>query len=305
MTILNSPLLSIAYLMLYAISHQPAMAHDAAHSASNIGKPASTRLPLGDGKISATPRQGYVMTCRSLLTGGGGAHRVGEWIDQAAGDWDSSGKPQVEGRVNWPNAAVTVSREGNERIVRANNLPSHASGQFPIRPGSKAHDYDRNPNSIREQTILLRLPAEPSVAAQPSCVPMGMIGFALSGVAIFNALDLAGRDAPAYEIQDSCNGHPERTGQYHYHDWSPCLAKDANGKAYAHDEPVGWMLDGFPILGPLGEGGKPITNADLDECHGTVGSVRIHGRVIQMYHYRFTMAYPYTTGCFKGNAVRP
>ncbi len=289
-----------------------------AHDAALHGKPAdqtaqatqlapnrlpTSRLPLGDGKISATPRQGYVMACRSNFPGGGGAHRVGEWIDKTAGTWDPAGKPQVEGSVNWPNAAITVTREGNERVVRANNLPTHPSGRFPIRPGSRAFEYDRNPNGIKEQTVLLRLPAEPQAAAQPGCVPMGMIGFALSGVAIFNAFDLAGRDAPAYEIQDACNGHPERTGQYHYHDWSPCLAKDASGKAYAHDEPVGWMLDGYPILAPVGEGGKPITNADLDECHGKVGNVRVDGRVLQMYHYRFTMEYPYTIGCFKGNRV--
>lgn len=279
-----------------------AFAHDAALHAKPISaiKQQPNRLPLGDGKISTMPRNGYVMACRSSFPGRGGAHRVGEWIDKTAGTWDLSGKPQVEGSVNWPNAAITVTLEGNERVVRANNLPTHPSGQFPIRPGSKAFEYDRNPNSIKEQTVLLRLPAEPQAVAQPGCVPLGMIGFALSGVAIFNAFDLAGRDAPAYEIQDSCNGHPERTGQYHYHDWSPCLAKDASGKAYAHDDPVGWMLDGFPILGPIGEGGKPITNADLDECHGRVGNVRVDGQIKPMYHYRFTLAYPYTIGCFKG-----
>jgi YHYH protein len=197
-----------------------------------------------------------------------------------------------------------VAVEGNERVVRANNLPTHASGEFPIRPGSAAHAYDRNPNSIKEQTVLLRLPAQPQIAAQPSCVPLGMVGFALSGVAIFNAFDVQGRDAPAYEIQDKCNGHPERNGSYHYHDWSPCLANYASGKAYAHDEPVGWMLDGFPILGPYDAQGKPFTNSQLDECHGMMGSVRIAGVSQAMYHYRFTLEYPYTIGCFKGTRQR-
>ncbi len=300
MKVFRLSLISVAFGAL-ASTHL-SFAHDAALHAKPAN-PVAQRLPLGDGKISTTPRQGYVMACSSRFPGGGGAHRVGEWIDKTGATWEPSAKPQVEGSVNWPNAAITITREGNERIVRANNLPTHASGQFPVRPESKAYQYDRNPNSIREQTVLLRLSAEPQAAAQPGCVPLGMIGFALSGVAIFNAFDLAGRDAPAYEIQDACNGHPERTGQYHYHDWSPCLAKDASGRAYAHDEPVGWMLDGYPILGPFsggeGEGGKRITNADLDECHGTVGNVRIDGEVKQMYHYRFTLEYPYTIGCFK------
>jgi hypothetical protein len=255
-------------------------------------------LPLGDGKISNTPKRGYVVACNTQFPGGGGAHRAGDWIRD--GFWNPSAKPVVEGNVAWPNAAISVAREGAQRVVRANNLPTHRTGQYPIAPGSAAYAYDRNPNAVTEQTVLLRLPAEPAAAAQPGCVPMGMVGFALSGVAIFNAFDLAGRDAPAYEIQDRCNGHPERGGRYHYHDWSPCLAKDAADRAYASDEPVGWMLDGYPILGPFDEQGQPITNADLDECHGRVGPVRIDGEVKTMYHYRFTREYPYTIGCFRG-----
>jgi hypothetical protein len=101
------------------------------------------------------------MACRTQFPGGGGAHRVGEWIDTQAGVWNPSGKPQVEGEVAWPNASITVSLESNERVVRANNLPTHSSGQFPIRPGSAAHAYDRNPNSIREQLSCCACPRSP------------------------------------------------------------------------------------------------------------------------------------------------
>ena len=236
------------------LSHGVAQAHE-------------TRLPLDDGKFSSEPRRGYIMPCDSRFPGGGGAHRVGEWIRN--GYWDAARKPTVDGDVAWPNAAITVNVEGTRRVVHANNLPKHNSGEFPIRPGTTAYQYDRNPNRIRDQQILLTLPANPSLAENPSCVPMGMIGFALSGVPIFNALDLLGRDAPAYEIQDQCNGHPEPSGQYHYHDWSPCLTNDDA------DAPVGWMLDGFPILGPVDARGKAFTNADLDECHGRIGTVKI------------------------------
>lgn len=253
------------------------------------------RLPLGDGKLSQTPRRRYVMACDTRFPGGGGAHRAGEWI--ADGTWDPDAKPHVEGAVVWPNSSITVNREGDTRVVRANNLPHHATGEFPIKPGTRAYDYDRNPNRIEEQRILLKLPAEPTFAASPGCIPMGMIGFAVSGVAIFNAFDLGGRDAPAYEIQDRCNRHPEVTSQYHYHDWSPCLASD---DVLA---PVGWMLDGYPILGPVDENGRAVTNVDLDECHGRVGFVRIDGQLVTTYHYRFTREYPYTLGCFRGTPI--
>jgi hypothetical protein len=250
------------------------------------------RLPLGDGKISQAPKRGYVFTCGSTFPGRGGATRQGPWI---TGDsWLPGQKPVVEGAVHWPNAAISIAVERSERVIRANSLPDHVTGEFPIRPGSRAFEYDRNPNHIGVRDVLLRLPADPKAAAQPGCVPMGMVGFATSGVAIFNAIDLQGRDAPAHEVQDSCKGHPEVTSQYHYHDWSPCLAqKDP-------DEPVGWMLDGFPILAPEDASGRVFTNADLDECHGRVGVVRLGGREVRMYHYRFTYEYPYTIGCFKG-----
>jgi hypothetical protein len=256
---------------------------------------AHDRLPLGDGKISAAPQRGFVMACDTHFPGGGGAHRVGDWVQK--GYWQRSTKPVVEGKVLWPNASINIVRAGAWREVRANNLPTHSSGVFPVRPGSRAYDYDRNPNSIAEQDIVLKLPELPQPAATPLCVPMGMIGFATSGVAIFNAFDLAGRDAPAYEIQDGCNGHPERQGQYHYHDWSPCLkARDA-------DAPVGWMLDGYPILGPVDGRGKVYHTADLDACHGQTGPVRLDGKIRVQYHYRFTADYPYTIGCFKAPPI--
>ncbi len=253
------------------------------------------RLPLGDGKVTSTPRQGYVMTCDTRFPGGDGATRSGDWI--AHGTWDPDAKPYVEGKVRWPNARITISVENGRRIIRANSLPTHATGEFPVREDSVAFTYDRNPNRIAIHDVILGLPARPALARVPGCIPMGIIGFAVSGVAIFNAFDLQGRDAPAYEIQDRCNGHPERDNRYHYHDWSPCL------RAPTPDEPVGWMLDGFPILGPDDSKGRPFANKHLDACHGRTGRILVDGRWVVMYHYRFTREYPYTIGCYRGTVA--
>ena len=43
---------------------------------------------------------------------------------------------------------------------------------------------------------------------------MGPIGFLLTGGVFFNALDAQGKDAVAHEVQDRCQGHPERSGAY-------------------------------------------------------------------------------------------
>jgi len=254
-------------------------------------------LPLGDGKVASSPRPGYVYSCQMSFNGRG-AHRTGAWIGTST--WDPTRKPIVEGNVTWPGSAISIALEGNQRVIRANNLPKHATGEFPIRPGSAAHSYDRNPNSIRAQTILLRLPAVPQVAQTPGCVPMGMIGFALSGVAIYNALDAVGRDAPAHEIQDACNGHPQRRGQYHYHNFSTCMG-DKRSEAGGHSSLVGYALDGFGIYGPHGVNGRVVTNADLDACHGHAHAVMWNGKPTEIYHYHLTHEYPYTIGCFRGS----
>ena len=225
-------------------------------------------LPLGDGAISTTPQIDNVYSCQTRF-GGGGAFRDGGWIN---GDtWDSDLKPVVDGAIDWP-SEIAISREGDARVIRANNLPDHPTGVFGIQPSDDAYAYDRNPNRIRAQNILLTLPAKPTAAAEESCVPMGMIGFATSGAAIFNALDALGRDAPAHEIQDACNGHPERNGQYHYHDLSACLT-DTRNEAHGHSDLAGYALDGFGIYGLHGEDGEVVTNADLDACHGHVHTV--------------------------------
>ena len=127
---------------------------------------------------------------------------------------------------------------------------------------------------------------------------MGMIGFTTDGVAIYNAVDNGGIDAAAHEVQDHCNGHPQRRGQYHYHGPSPCMPNEKTAGL------VGYALDGFGIYGmrdPVT--GRILHDADLDACHGTTGPVRWNGRTVVMYHYVLTPEYPYTVGCFRGTPV--
>jgi len=252
-------------------------------------------LPLGDGNISTRPEVGYVDSCQTQF-GGGGAFRDGPWI---TGDsWNPDLKPTVDGEVSWP-SQISISVEGDQRVIRANNLPDHPTGEYPIQPTDDAFAYDRNPNAIRDQNIVLTLPTDPEIADTPTCVPMGMIGFTLSGAAIYNALDGAGRDAAAHEIQDTCNGHPERSGQYHYHSYSTCLNDTRSGPGGQSDL-LGYALDGFGIYGPYDENGTLVTNDDLDACHGRTSEVMWNGKLTNIYHYQFTMEYPYTIGCFAG-----
>jgi len=252
-------------------------------------------LPLGDGKISTSPRAGYLMPCTRHWRGGGAVHG-GAWIQ---GDkWNPAAKPTVQGSVTWPSHRFSVTTEGANRIVSTNDLPDHATGRFPIAPSDPAYHYDRNPNAIRPQNVTLRLPAHPVPAAQPSCVPMGLIGVALDGTAIYSAVDDAGRDAAAHEIQDRCGGHPQHRGQYHYHGPSSCLPGEKSSGL------IGYALDGFGIYGMKDAAtGHILHDGDLDACHGTTSEVLWDGRRVNIYHYVLTAEYPYSVGCFRGTPV--
>jgi hypothetical protein len=254
-------------------------------------------LPLGDGKISAEPRRGHVYSCNTRFAGGGAQGR-GSWIGTST--WDATKKLRVSGEVTWPNARFEMSRANEARRVTGNGLPmNHTTGVFPIQRSEPAFQFDRNPNSILAQQLEYSLPLAPQLAATPSCVSMGMIGVALSGVAIYNALDAAGRDAVAHEVQDRCSGHPQARGEYHYHGPSDCLEGTK-----ANNTLVGYALDGFGIYSMYDENGRELTNADLDECHGRTSRILWEGKEVSMYHYVLTREYPYTIGCFRGTPQR-
>ena len=257
-------------------------------------------LPLGDGKVSGSPKVGHVYSCqRKFDPDAPGARVDGPWIGTS--DYDPSEKPAVEGSVSW-NAKLELRKEGRKRIVLSNALPATRTGNFPVRRSDPAYRYARNPNSINAMNIVYEMPAEPRLAGSPGCVPMGMIGITVTNTAIFNALDARGQDAPAHEIQDACNGHPQQTGQYHFHNLSPCLNDTRSGPDGTSDI-LGYALDGFGIYGPY-ENGRKLTSADLDTCHGRTSPVMWDGEVVEMYHYVFTEDYPYTIGCFRGTPAR-
>jgi hypothetical protein len=258
-----------------------------------------THLPLGDGKLSTTtPQKNFVYSC--TIPSSTNPPGKAPWINSDGLSWDSTAKVTVTGAVNW--TSVFAANVANGLInVSGNGLPNHATGSFPISATDPAYQYDRNPNAIQSVAIGWGLPGNPQVAATPSCTSLGAIGVLLTGARIFNALDADGRDAVAHEVQDSCAGHPQSVGSYHYHSVSSCVAqKDSAG---AHSPLVGYIADGFGIYGNLGEAGKPLTNADLDECHGHNHVLIINGASVMQYHYHATKEYPYTVGCYRGTPV--
>jgi len=204
-------------------------------------KPVAAYL-IGDGRVGSNPKNGWIFSCATQFRDG--VDHTGEWVK--GGYWYPTQKIAVLGENVWANASFTVKVKDGARVVTGNGLPvGHPTGNFPIARNDPAYQFGPNPNAISEQSVEFSLPLRPILAAIPSCMPMGMVGVATNGVAFFNGLDAAGRDAVAHEVQDRCSGHPERDGQYHYHGPGSCHT-DAQTQAHSL---AGFALDGFSIFG--------------------------------------------------------
>jgi hypothetical protein len=197
----------------------------------------------------------------------------------------------------------SVYVDGDYVVIKATSLPDHKSPYYQgTQWASKAEGYNgqnarwrQNPNTITENDLTYRIPLNPVVAKTHQATPLGAIGVAVNGVPIFN--QYAARRAPLTFEKDSFdqyNGHPQQTGVYHYHA-EPFYITANKGK----DALIGFLLDGFPVYGPL-EKGNTIANTDLDVYHGHFGPTADYPKGI--YHYHITAADPYINGDgFYGN----
>jgi len=270
----------------YSQSELLAMAGDTLKSGS---------VPLGDYHYVTTgAKKGYVYLCREHKDNPGSMVN-GPWITGTT--WNFKQKVTVDGAVSWKNATFSNVVSGAYRVLTGNDLPiNHTTGVFPVARSDDAHLYDANPNSISAQTLKDNLPAHPTYSDTPYCMG-GEVGIMLTGVALFNAFDAGLRDAPAHELQDTCGGHPQGSGEYHYHSLPTCL-KDTSISTV-----IGFAYDGFPITGPVVAPGKYLVTANLDECHGLTSEVMLDGKKTTTYHYVMTYDFPYSASCFRGKPI--
>lgn len=189
---------------------------------------------------------------------------------------------------------MQVSLEGQTVVLRTTDLPDHTSPYYGV--GNAKYETPQagmqvNPNLIVAQNLVFRVPASPA-STTSSDTPLGPMGVAVNGVALFNQY-AAGRSPLAGEILsfDRYNGHPQQSGQYHYH-VEPLWITAAKGKSGL----VGVLLDGFPVYGTIDQNGT--TPSNLDACNGHVGATAHFPQGI--YHYHVTSAVPYISGCYRG-----
>lgn len=163
---------------------------------------------------------------------------------------EAQSTPVIKGQTN----TVSITVEGEWRVIRANGLPDHQPGKFP-----NAH----NPNLISPQHYTFRVPAHPKVAAQVTPFVLDPFGVAINGVPFDPGADewwnRDRRSGWQYEPMtghlnlgvDDSNAHVQPTGAYHYHGLPlGLLAKIKNARE--HMVLIGWAADGFPIYAPWG-----------------------------------------------------
>jgi hypothetical protein len=177
---------------------------------------------------------------------------------------------------------VQVTFTNDLMIVRSDGIPTHQTGDFPNRD---------NPNRILKQDYTFKIPLKPRVADHPTPTPMGPIGVAINGIPFYNERNREGQDAVKLEVFDSCCGHPDPMGRYHYHKYPVCVKSPFKSEAGKHSPLIGYAFDGFPIYGPNDVDGRPPTN--LDECNG-------HADAERGYHYHVTAGPPYIIGMYRG-----
>lgn len=187
---------------------------------------------------------------------------------------------------------LKVSHDDRCIVLESQNLPNHPTAKFP---------NSGNPNTIRAQSFTFRIPMVPRPADRITPPPMGPVGTAINGVVFFNPFEAGGMNAVAGYSEvwfDSCCGHPEQRGAYHYHKYPSCVKTPFPDHGTAHSPILGFAWDGYPLYGPYVSDGvmaKDLKGADaLDVCNGRFDPDR-------GYHYHATPGrFPYLIGGYAG-----
>ena len=196
--------------------------------------------------------------------------------------------------------ASSITNDGTYITIKTKNLPDHKSPYYPTNNALYEAfsgttfggvNFNKNPNSIIEQSGTFKIPVNPTMDAAHKSTPLGPIGIALNGVVFFN--QYAGPSQPlTNEITsfDKYYGHPQQSGMYHYHVEPLYLTSIKFTKSGL----MGFLLDGFPVYGPQEEDGTIVTNSMLDIYHGH--SHKTIDYPAGSYHYHFTNEVPYLNG---------
>jgi YHYH protein/EF hand len=162
-----------------------------------------------------------------------------------AGPPSRTGAPATKEKIA---NAVSITTEGEYRVIKSNGWPDHAPGAFPRRG---------NPNTATAQSYTFRVPLKPKAAAAPEWRGGWWWGVAVNGVPFEPGTGETWNNDPRsgwrYEAAtgflnlglDEHNAHVQPTGAYHYHALPTGLVERLGGDGRKMLL-VGWAADGFP-----------------------------------------------------------
>ena len=234
--------------------------------------------------------------------------------EKTAKDYCNDNDPDVCDADGY-NFAMTTDTVAGTRSFTGNGLPSTKMGTFPVQSGTAAYPYyNALPGSLDDPTytadligikpyeINSTLPLNPSLSGYHAISSL-IVGITLTGAVwhIEYANDASENWVSPIQAlpTDQCFGHPYNE-QYHLHGYSwKCFPNQGTS---GQSPVVGFALDGFPITGPRAADGHMMTNAELDQCHGTTSEITMPGNEGKKvtYHYVLNREYPYSVGCFRG-----
>jgi YHYH protein len=178
----------------------------------------------------------------------------------------------------------------------------HIATEIASKPKFKNTCMSLKADKAVEMTILL--PMTPKMAdKQADLGTIAKVGLGLDGVPIF-------ADAPSVlktghmPALDTCGGHIDPGGWYHWHATSTDInsiyqKKKVNAKCALQQSPsaqFAYAFDGYKMYGTTETDGKVPTN--LDACNGHVGPTKTNPK--GEYHYHATGTFPNLPVCLKG-----
>lgn len=166
---------------------------------------------------------------------------------------DRQGADQDDSPTTLPAPKVEIVERDGYRVITANGIPNHKTGQFPS---------GRNPNRISAQKWEFRVTLAPKANDKPTGVRMNLFGVALNGIPFDPATAEFWKGVRGSEwVEDSqvgtgklgidlSNAHVQPGGVYHYHGIPlglvDALKKEKPDAAKSMLQ-VGWAADGFPV----------------------------------------------------------
>jgi len=209
---------------------------------------------------------------------------------------------------NFLNLSVMVAISFAICLIIGND-PDNGSGTRRLYAESTAEPVfsEFTPHARVYHLRLPRLSSLPSVGVfRDFSGSNGIVGVALNSVPLM----LHHTDGSSTYEFDSCGGHADLQGTYHYHLPPLCLLRSLGSAVPAMgawwvpgflgagawprvglEVQVGWALDGVPIYGPY-RAGRLVHSSELDQCHGAISEGE--------YRYFVTPEPPFLPPCLRG-----